>query len=113
MRISDWSSDVCSSDLKYFGVHGDALALRSKRLEMLASNIANAATPGFKARDIDFAAQLKQAQTGAALATTEGGHIAHDRESVVEGRGVSVRVDLGGRRIIKKKRKNKNNTKKQ
>ena len=37
-----------------FGVHGTALALRSQRLSMLASNIANAATPGYKARDIDF-----------------------------------------------------------
>lgn len=37
-----------------FGVHGTALALRSQRLSLLASNIANAATPGYKARDIDF-----------------------------------------------------------
>ena len=37
-----------------FGVHGAALAIRSQRLAMLASNIANAATPGYKARDIDF-----------------------------------------------------------
>ena len=61
---------------RYFGVHGDALALRSKRLEILASNIANAATPNFKARDIDFAAELKRAETGgSALAATETGHI--------------------------------------
>jgi flagellar basal-body rod protein FlgB len=37
-----------------FGIHGTALALRSQRMAMLASNIANAGTPGFKARDIDF-----------------------------------------------------------
>ena len=37
-----------------FGIYGDALALRSKRLNMLASNIANAATPNYKARDLDF-----------------------------------------------------------
>lgn len=37
-----------------FGVHGAALALRSQRLSLLASNIANAATPNYKARDIDF-----------------------------------------------------------
>src|SRR3546814_877532 len=62
---------------KYFGVHGDALALRSKRLEMLASNIANAATPGFKARDIDFAAELKRAEGGGAgLQATSVAHIA-------------------------------------
>ena len=44
-----------------FGVHGKALALRSQRLNLLASNIANAATPGYKARDIDFDAALKAA----------------------------------------------------
>ncbi len=49
---------------RFFGVHGAALALRSQRLDMLASNIANAATPGFKARDIDFAAELKAAENG-------------------------------------------------
>ncbi|WP_419813789.1 flagellar basal body rod protein FlgB [Glacieibacterium sp.] len=37
-----------------FGIHGQALELRSQRLALLASNIANAATPGFKARDLDF-----------------------------------------------------------
>ena len=47
-----------------FGVHGKALELRSQRLSLLASNIANAATPGYKARDIDFTSALKQA-TGA------------------------------------------------
>jgi flagellar basal-body rod protein FlgB len=44
-----------------FGVHGKALALRSQRLSLLASNIANASTPGYKARDIDFDAALKEA----------------------------------------------------
>ncbi|PZU57317.1 MAG: flagellar basal body rod protein FlgB [Sphingobium sp.] len=44
-----------------FGVHGKALALRSQRLNLLASNIANASTPGYKARDIDFDAALKEA----------------------------------------------------
>jgi flagellar basal-body rod protein FlgB len=47
-----------------FGIHGTALALRSQRLSMLASNIANAATPGYKARDIDFEAALKLAGDG-------------------------------------------------
>ncbi|MET0249465.1 MAG: flagellar basal body rod protein FlgB [Sphingobium sp.] len=44
-----------------FGIHGKALALRSQRLSLLASNIANASTPGYKARDIDFEAALKTA----------------------------------------------------
>src|SRR3546814_4100883 len=64
MRISDWSSDVCSSDLKLFGLHATALQLRSQRMMMLASNIANAATPNYKARDLDFAKALDLAQQG-------------------------------------------------
>ncbi|HLV07961.1 MAG TPA: flagellar basal body rod protein FlgB [Croceibacterium sp.] len=46
-----------------FGIHGAALEVRSQRLGMLGSNIANAATPGYKARDIDFNAAL-QARLG-------------------------------------------------
>jgi flagellar basal-body rod protein FlgB len=42
-----------------FGIHGAALEVRSQRMGVLASNIANAATPGFKARDIDFGTALK------------------------------------------------------
>jgi flagellar basal-body rod protein FlgB len=52
---------------KIFGIHGAALAVRSQRMGVLASNIANAATPGFKARDIDFGAALKARLEGAAL----------------------------------------------
>lgn len=48
-----------------FGIHGAALELRSQRLGLLTSNIANAATPGYKARDIDFAAALKERLGGA------------------------------------------------
>lgn len=47
-----------------FGVHGAALEVRSRRLGMLASNIANASTPGYKARDIDFDAAMRQARDG-------------------------------------------------
>lgn len=56
-----------------FGIHGKALELRSQRMGVLASNIANAATPGYKARDIDFAAALaartQGADTDAAMAS--------------------------------------------
>jgi len=38
----------------HFKVHSEALGLRAKRNEILASNIANAATPNFKAKDLDF-----------------------------------------------------------
>ncbi|WHU01662.1 MULTISPECIES: flagellar basal body rod protein FlgB [unclassified Sphingomonas] len=47
-----------------FGVHGTALAVRSQRMGMLASNIANASTPGYKAKDVDFRAALNSATSG-------------------------------------------------
>lgn len=60
-----------------------ALALLNKRQTILASNVANADTPGYFARDIDFAAQLKAAVAGdnnfrapLALTLTSGRHIA-------------------------------------
>jgi flagellar basal-body rod protein FlgB len=48
-----------------FGIHGEALQLRSQRMGLLTSNIANAATPGYKAKDIDFASALAARQNGA------------------------------------------------
>ena len=44
------------------GIHQQALEARVKRAEVLANNLANADTPGYKARDIDFGAMMKQAQ---------------------------------------------------
>jgi flagellar basal-body rod protein FlgB len=41
-----------------FGIHGAALEVRSQRMGLLASNIANASTPGFKARDVNFRSAL-------------------------------------------------------
>ncbi|MBW8754484.1 MAG: flagellar basal body rod protein FlgB [Sphingomonadales bacterium] len=47
-----------------FGIHAAALELRSQRMGLITSNIANAATPGYKAKDIDFAAALKAKTSG-------------------------------------------------
>lgn len=47
---------------KIFGVHTTALTMREKRTEVLASNLANADTPGYKAKDLEFASVLKGAQ---------------------------------------------------
>lgn len=52
---------------RQLGVHATALKLRSQRLDILAGNIANAATPGYKARDLDFKAALNGATASAAL----------------------------------------------
>lgn len=54
-----------------FGIHAAALSLRSQRMAMIASNIANAATPGYKAKDIDFSRALEAASNGAALPQAE------------------------------------------
>ena len=56
------------------GVHAQALGLRSKRMEVLARNIANADTPHYKAKDLDFASVLKQTQD-ATLNTTSNQHM--------------------------------------
>lgn len=59
------------------GIHEQATLLRARRAEILADNIANADTPGYKARDIDFARMLqgeKPVANGLALDTTEAGH---------------------------------------
>ncbi|NBQ88192.1 MAG: flagellar basal body rod protein FlgB [Betaproteobacteria bacterium] len=44
------------------GIHERSLAVRSQRLEVLAQNIANADTPQYKARDVDFRAVLARQQ---------------------------------------------------
>src|SRR5262245_39375049 len=45
----------------YLGVHAQALTLESQRTQLLAANLANADTPGYKARDIDFKSALAAA----------------------------------------------------
>jgi flagellar basal-body rod protein FlgB len=56
--------------------HATALSVRQKRMEVLGANIANAATPNYKARDIDFASAYGQAMSGrSTLASTSTGHI--------------------------------------
>src|SRR3546814_15208354 len=113
MRISDWSSDVCSSDLpnqQYVvssQVNGKGATLKGVELaaqipfsafvsDGVISHFGVLANATFISSDADYTVQ------GPAVA---------DRKSVVSGTRVSVRVDLGGRRIIKKK--NKNNNKKE
>lgn len=46
---------------KAFGIHPDSLRIRSKNAEVIASNIANADTPGYKAKGLDFQSALKEA----------------------------------------------------
>lgn len=59
----------------YLNVHATALGVRAKRNKVLASNIANAATPNFKARDLDFQAEIRKAEGGGAMSVTDTRHI--------------------------------------
>lgn len=63
----------------YLGVHAAALKVRSQRTEVLAANLANADTPNYRARDIDFKSALAAASGsktgGVHLSTTSAGHI--------------------------------------
>src|SRR3546814_11715346 len=92
MRISDWSSDVCSSDL----LLQRRVRIKAVRVEDVHVVDAHAPEALVEAGEYVFART-------AALAVGAGPHVPADRKRVVEGKGVSVRVDLGGRRSIKKK----------
>src|SRR5690349_20545443 len=58
-----------------FGMHAEALSVHRRRMELIASNLANADTPNFKAQDLDFKAVLQQAAGGGALDTTHAAHL--------------------------------------
>src|SRR3546814_11545812 len=99
MRISDWSSDVCSSDLVDDGL-----------LE-LGGGEGQAPHPADRAGvdqvlGPELVGELAEVELGHHDPRIAAEHLA-DRKSVVQGKSVSVRVDLGGRRIITKKKKQK------
>ncbi|KLV05892.1 flagellar basal body rod protein FlgB [Photobacterium aquae] len=70
---------------KALGVHQYTVGVRGKRAETLASNLANANTPGYKAKDIDFKRALNAATSGATvgLSRTNGRHIAASSSHVM------------------------------
>jgi flagellar basal-body rod protein FlgB len=59
-----------------FGIHEQALLVHGQRLGVLAANLANADTPGYKARDVDFGAVLAQAH-GETQMPLQVMHVAH------------------------------------
>ncbi|MEQ1439356.1 flagellar basal body rod protein FlgB [Fontimonas sp. SYSU GA230001] len=58
-----------------FGIHPAALQLQRQRMELIAANIANADTPGFQARDIDFRQVLAATQAAAAPQRSNPAHL--------------------------------------
>src|SRR3546814_15194277 len=130
MRISDWSSDVCSSDLTNVGGGRwprcpkrcrRRTATQSRRRARAADarlqppmKVSNSSFT-FSTTMTDAITQASDASHGAitkrpifsrSVTKRTSGITAHgrDRKSVVEGKSVSVRVDLGGRRTIQKEK---------
>ncbi len=58
--------------------HGDALKLRAERQRVLAANIANADTPGYKAMDFDFKSALQNANAASAISSAAAGALKTD-----------------------------------
>lgn len=61
------------------GIHESALMFRAKRMEVLAANLANADTPNYKARDMEFANVLRGVESGVGMKTTDPRHIGATR----------------------------------
>src|SRR3546814_17186165 len=121
MRISDWSSDVCSSDLLVIEDHGDAAGrqrchhpppgrrLRGTRKllhDIVGEDEVEATAEAFEAVALALE-QIARAEVRRCSALTQllSFHLAQDRKRVVEGKNESVRVERGGSRS----NKNKNN----
>src|SRR3546814_10973288 len=114
MRISDWSSDVCSSDLvRHRDLHPCARAYPGFAGRSGGTQACGAAQGDHRrAARTRISLHLQSAPPFLplpaqfpALCDPGSGKSRDDRKSVVSGKSVSVRVDLGGRRIIKKKKK--------
>src|SRR3546814_20125136 len=113
MRISDWSSDVCSSDLlKLVGAATVVEPDGSGRLLLPASH-RNAAGIEKKAVLLGMGGKFELWSEQAHLAQLRQtiGEDEIDRKSVVEGKRLAVRGELGGSRSITKKTQNKKNEK--
>src|SRR3546814_11903817 len=104
MRISDWSSDVCSSDLDADDVREGPLpdAPADAGPGPLLVGFRQSEADGSKALD-DLRRHARVLAHHPILAALADTCCQRDRKSVVQGKSVSVRVDRGGRRLINKK----------
>src|SRR3546814_12453940 len=112
MRISDWSSDVCSSDLQL------AAEFQSQNNPANAANMGAVTTQTEQQRLLNetYKSSVSQREAAVAIMRLETSEVylnasatdqtalrQRERKSVVEGERVSVRVGIGGRRTLKKK----------
>src|SRR3546814_13043340 len=110
MRISDWSSDLCSSDLRIASLHSNPASRSTRRPSPRGAgeaipcacfhqrrSLARTSSPVISPRPGGIACNAPDQRRGRSRI---------DRQRGGEGKSVCVRVDLGGlRRIIKKKKK--------
>src|SRR3546814_15682428 len=106
VRISDWSSDVCSSDL-VFDQRDAAVAIAVHAREVIAGAVDLRVRGERQERRQDKGRQefhrrivVVPLALAPPPAKAGGGWVGVDRKSVVQGKSVSVRVDLGGRLSI-------------
>src|SRR3546814_18482700 len=99
MRISDWSSDVCSSDLAGILLFGHCQRGGNHGTTRVVHRIAEDIVELDGVRDTAVDPGRGGAE-GRGAAAGQAGSARTDRKSDVEGKSVSVSVDLGGRRII-------------
>src|SRR3546814_15619262 len=114
MRISDWSSDVCSSDLITAPVavivgnppFESSLTTEGAKRSYAAYIKEHGALADKQLAYLFLHAAMEMLAPNGVLAMVEPAGFLYnqDRKSVVEGRSVSVRVELGGSRNIKKKK---------
>src|SRR3546814_21130357 len=112
MRISDWSSDVCSSDLRrghrqaalrYVWQAGAGGVYRGRGARRQSIFLMSSVTRAESARRIEQLRTIIERHNHDYYGLDEG------RKSVVQGTSGSVRVDLGGGRSLKKKKTDKDN----
>src|SRR3546814_19358163 len=107
MRISDWSSDVCSSDLPQ---RRDLAQRRGQSREIVLARKFDRAP---RCEVIGLKLAIEQREAAVFEASDQPGERdlrgvglpAQDRKRVVSGKSGAVRVELGGRRILKNKKK--------
>src|SRR3546814_18366160 len=101
MRISDWSSDVCSSDLfadRMENLERDQLLIAEGRVEIEQGEVR------LEADRVEVNTETGEAVATGRVVLFDGRDRLVDRKSAVSGKCAYVRVDLGGTRILQKKK---------
>ncbi len=76
-----------------FGIHAQALGVQRQRLELIASNLANADTPGFQARDLDFRTLLAAAGAPTSASSAPEPQYRVPLQPAVDGNTVDVQIE--------------------